>query len=79
MILLTSVKMAEKELPEEEDAEGGEASHVAAASSSSTSEFTTEREIKNLKALLAQQSRQISGLTNQVKELVLEVSALKKS
>jgi hypothetical protein len=69
--------MTEKELPEEQSVEDGEASNVPTAMSPSPSDFSTEREIKNLKALLAQQSRQITTLTNQVKELASEVKALK--
>lgn len=39
----------------------------------------TEREIKNMKAVIAQQSRQLSSLTKTVSELVAEVKALRGS
>jgi coronin-1B/1C/6 len=67
-------QMTEKELTEEQGLEDGEASNVPTGSTDST-----EREIKNLKALLAQQSRQITSLTSQVKELAAEVKSLKAS
>ncbi|EXJ64682.1 hypothetical protein A1O7_01020 [Cladophialophora yegresii CBS 114405] len=69
-------KMTEKELPEEQSAENGEASNMPTSPSTSN---PTEQEIKNLKAILAQQSRQISTLTKTVEQLVSEVKALKAS
>lgn len=47
--------------------------------SSSGSQESAEREIKNLKALVAQQSRQLRELTKAVSELVSEVKALKST
>lgn len=69
--------MTEKELPDEQGVEDGEASNIP-TSISPTSD-STEREIKNLKALLAQQSRQITNLAQTVSELVAEVKSLKSS
>ncbi|OAG39523.1 hypothetical protein AYO21_06167 [Fonsecaea monophora] len=69
-------KMTETEMPDEQTVEAGEASNVAEASPASDS---IEREIKNMKALIAQQSRQLSSLTKTVTELVAEVKALKGS
>lgn len=68
--------MTEKELPEQA-AEDGEASNIPTLTSATSD--SAEREIKNLKALLAQQSRQISSLTQTVSELVAEVKSLKSS
>ena len=70
--------MTEKELPDEQSAEDGDASNVPAAIATSTSS-AADQEIKNLKAILAQQSRQISGLTKTVEQLVSEVKLLKSS
>jgi len=41
------------------------------------SQESVDREIKNLKALVAQQSRQIRDLTKTLTELVAEVKSLK--
>ena len=70
--------MTEKELPEEQSVEDGEASNFSATVSPSTSN-SAEQEIKNLKAVLAQQSRQITSLNKTVEQLVAEVKALKGS
>ena len=70
--------MTEKELPEEQSVEDGEASNVPATVSPTTSN-SAEQEIKNLKAILAQQSRQITSLSKTVEQLVSEVKALKES
>ncbi|KIW35274.1 uncharacterized protein PV07_01978 [Cladophialophora immunda] len=69
-------KMTESEMPEEQTVEAGEASNVAEATPPSDS---VEREMKNMKAMIAQQSRQLSSLTKTVTELVAEVKALKGS
>lgn len=64
--------MTEEELPLEKTVD----EEPASAGPSSDS---MEREIKNLKAMMAQQSRQLSILTKTVAELVAEVKAVKGS
>ncbi|KAJ9608796.1 Coronin-like protein crn1 [Cladophialophora chaetospira] len=71
-------RTTEKELPDEQSAENGEASNIPVASATSSSS-SADQEIKNLKAILAQQSRQISSLTKTVEQLVAEVKSLKSS
>ncbi|KIW88552.1 uncharacterized protein Z519_10598 [Cladophialophora bantiana CBS 173.52] len=62
-------KMTETEMSDEQTVEEGEASNLAEATPTSDS---MEREMKNMKALIAQQSRQLSSLTKTVTELVAE-------
>lgn len=49
----------------------------SAVPTTSGSQDSADREIKNLKALVAQQSRQLRDLTKTVSELVAEVKNLK--
>lgn len=71
-------QMIEKGSPDEQSAEDGEASNVPSAASPSTSN-AADQEIKNLKAILAQQTRQLSSLTKTVEQLTSEVKSLKAS
>jgi len=66
--------MTEEELPPEETIDEEPVTETV-----STTSDSMEREIKNLTAMMAQQSRQLSSLTKTVTELVTEVKAMKGS
>jgi hypothetical protein len=51
----------------------------AGSTTDDVSSPSMEREMKNMKAMMAQQSRQLSSLTQTLTELVAEVKALKGS
>ncbi|KIV81149.1 hypothetical protein PV11_08589 [Exophiala sideris] len=67
-------KPTETELPSQKVVDEEPVTETGGSSTDSS-----EIEIKNLKAMMAQQSRQISSLTKTVTELVAEVKALKAS
>jgi hypothetical protein len=70
-------QLTEKEVPEEQTIENGEAANSSIISTAVSPD--ADREIKALKAILAQQSRQISALTETVGELVEQMKTLKTS
>jgi hypothetical protein len=78
MLKMTDVVQAtEKEVHDEHTVENGDT--VTSPTASSLTSTDGDREIKALKTILAQQSRQISALTKTVGELVEQMKTLKSS